>query len=394
MTTFEEALGVILAQVAPLPATQVSISDAPGYVLAQPVHAEVDSPRFQNSAVDGFAVRAEEVMQPPVALTIQAEVQAGSLHPAALQQRSAIRIFTGAPVPEGADAVVMQEDCRWSSDRVTILVPPKAGQHVRGKGEDFETGQLLFEAGTIVTPAAAGVLVMNGLASCQVYKRPSVAVIPTGNELTTLGEPLRAGHIYDSNGPALHAAVTLLGCECTLCPPARDDLDGIGAALGKAFAEHDVVITCGGVSVGAYDHVSEACARVGVEMEVAGVAIRPGKPFHFGRTGKKLFFGLPGNPVSALVTFTLFAKPALLKLSGAELSSGRLTAKLGTRLENTSDRDEFVPAILNGSQAEPFDKRGSHLMGGLSKANCLIHLPARTGVVESGAGVNVLRLWV
>ncbi len=311
---FEDARSAVLARAKPLGSIVLPLESALGLCLAEPFFAGVDNPAFDNSAVDGFAVRAESVtagMELPIQATVSAGLAAPSLAPG-----HAIAIFTGAPMPAGADAVVMQEDAEQLGERVRIFVAPTVDEFVRHRGEEYSAGDRLLEPGTCVTPPGVGVLASNGASQATVYRPPAVRVVSTGNELTAPGSERGPNEIFDGNGPALLAAVKALGIREAALSRVPDYREALLGELREALGEADVVITSGGVSVGAKDLIKDVWEELGVERIVWQVAMRPGKPFYFGVGRGKLVFGLPGNPVSALVCFNLFCRPALLRMMG------------------------------------------------------------------------------
>ncbi|MEO8299847.1 MAG: gephyrin-like molybdotransferase Glp [Burkholderiales bacterium] len=335
LLTLDETWTRLADAVQPWPADQaesVDTFDALGRVLAQDVHSLLDVPPADNSAMDGYALRAADAATAAAELPVSQRVPAGAVA-AALQPGSAARIFTGAPVPEGADAVVMQEQCEaFAGDgfgRVRINVPPRPGQNIRRRGEDVRAGAVVLSAGARLTPAALGLAASVGAARLQVMRRPRVALFSTGDELVTPGQPLRPGAIYNSNRYTLRALLQAQGCEVTDLGIVLDRLDATRAALREAAQANDLILTSGGVSVGEEDHLRPAVEAEG-RLALWQVGIKPGKPLAFGAVrrgavggdeggaGEVWFMGLPGNPVASYVTFVLLVRPVLLRLQGAQ----------------------------------------------------------------------------
>ena len=313
LISLDDALATLLAQVEPLAGTEtLATADARGRVLAADLMSPVDVPPEDNSAMDGYAQRAADATQD---LPVTQRIPAGSV-PKPLSAGEAARIFTGAQIPPGADTVVMQELTELVGERLRITQPITAGQHVRLRGEDVRTGSVVLPAGARLDAVALGLAATAGAAQLTVARRPRVALFSTGDELVMPGEPLPPGAIYNSNRFTLRALLEGLGCEVVDLGIVPDRLDATRAALREAASRADVILTSGGVSVGEEDHLRPAVQAEG-RLDLWAIAIKPGKPFAFGRVGDAHFIGLPGNPVSSLVTFLVLVRPALLKLQGA-----------------------------------------------------------------------------
>ncbi|MGL4807735.1 MAG: molybdopterin molybdotransferase MoeA, partial [Giesbergeria sp.] len=316
----DEALAALLARAQPLPGTEsVPTLQADGRVLAQDLVSALQVPAFDNSAMDGYALRCADVAAAGAVLPVSQRIAAGSAG-APLQGGTAARIFTGAPVPPGADAVVMQEDCVAQDDgTVRVQSVPHSGQNIRRAGEDIALGRAVLHAGTRLAPAALGLAASIGLEHLPVARRPRVALLSTGDELVMPGQvppqQLPPGAIFNSNRFFLRALVQRLGCELTDLGMVPDQREATLAALREAAAGHDVVLTSGGVSVGEEDHIKPAVQALG-SLDLWQVAIKPGKPFAWGRVGQAHFLGLPGNPVASFVTFAVLVRPFLLRLQG------------------------------------------------------------------------------
>lgn len=330
MLTAQQALDHLLSHASAVNETdRVVMQAALGRVLAEDVKSLVDVPPLDNTSMDGYAVRTADTKTAGQVLTIAQRIPAGSIG-TVLEPGTAARIFTGAPVPPGADAVVMQEDCavEGQSDQVAINIAPAVGQWIRRRGEDLTAGKTCLAAGTFLRPQELGVAASAGLTHLNVKRRIKVAAFFTGDELALPGEPLKPGGIYNSNRDTLLACLKSLGCDATDLGIVPDRLDATRDALRKASKDHDLIITSGGVSVGEEDHIKPAVTAEG-RLDLWQIAIKPGKPLAFGavrksddpKNGEAWFIGLPGNPVSSFVTFILFVRPFILKLQGREVKS-------------------------------------------------------------------------
>jgi molybdopterin molybdotransferase len=346
MSSYESALSSLLADLAPLGAERASLTLAHGRVLAEHACAPEALPVCDSSAMDGFAVHTADTANAhpdrPVALPVNEKVAAGSMPSAALPARATARIFTGAPLPSGADAVVMQEHTRVNPDgSVVFTQPAKPWQHVRRAGSDFTAGETVVAAGAVLRPGELAVLVAVGLCEVAVVRRPRVAILPTGNEVVELGQAKGPGQVRNANGVMLEALVKAAGGIPWRLPIVRDDSANVRAALVEAARGADLVLTTGGVSVGDYDLVKGTIETLG-ELKFWRVAIKPGKPVAFGWISGTPVLGLPGNPASTMVTFELFARPAMRRLQGfAALSRPRRRARLVGSLDAPSDRRSF-----------------------------------------------------
>lgn len=400
MLELEEAQRRILAAVRPLPAESVALNAAAGRILAEDVVAPIDLPAFDNSAMDGYAVQAADVSSAsadsPSVLKIIGRVPAGQVFPASVQPGTCIRIFTGSPLPAGADAVVMQEDSRLDPSKegeVQILDRIGPWENIRFRGEDVKQGTTLVSAGERLTPAQIGLLAAVGLTEVQAGRQPTVGLLATGTELTEPGRPLDPGKIYESNRLALFPLLTKSGARAQILPLVSDTLADTTSALASGLAECDAIVTTGGVSVGDLDFVRPAFEDLGGKLEFWKVALKPGKPFVFGNMGSKYFFGLPGNPVSALVTFLLLVRPALLRWQRAnQVTPSSTPGILKEPLSNDADRRHFMRVFADGQgYVRSSGSQASHLLGSLAMANGLVDVPPNT-TLPAGSRVSVIQL--
>jgi molybdopterin molybdotransferase len=389
--SLESALIELLARAPKPPAPEwVSLSQGSGRVLASPVVSPIDVPGFDNAQMDGFAVRAAEV-SPGIALPVSQRITAG--HPGdPLQPGSAARIFTGAPIPDGADAVVMQEEAVLSEDGlwVTLKVSPPVGQFVRPRGGDLLAGGDVFQPGRRLQPEDLGLLASIGVDRVEVHSPLRVAIFSSGDELVQPGTPLQPGQIYDTNRPMMSALLGGVGASVTDLGVLPDDLAVTTQALARAGESHDVVLTCGGVSVGEEDHIKAAVRAAGA-LDLWQVAIKPGKPFAFGRVGQAAFIGLPGNPVSAWVTFMLLVRPFLLRAGGVQrVDPEAFQALADFSWPQPDRRQEFLRATLSrDGRVGIHAKQNSQLLSSVTQSQCLVVVPPQTPI-QRGDSVEVL----
>jgi molybdopterin molybdotransferase len=395
----ETARALIRQYLTPLTATErAHIRAALGRVLAEDIVSPLDVPGHDNSAMDGWAVRfADLPSQGSATLRRVGESFAGKPCAVGVRAGETVRIFTGGVMPAGADTVVMQEHASESGAGVEVPAGAvtRAGQNRRFAGEDLERGATVFAAGQPLHPAEIGMLASLGINEIAVYRRLRVAFFSTGDELRSIGQPLAAGEIYDSNRYTLHGMLTRLGCEVLDMGVVRDAPEALERAFATAAANADVVITSGGVSVGEADFVKQLLDRLG-EVLFWKIAMKPGRPLAYGRIGAAHFFGLPGNPVSVMVTFYQFVRDALLVLQGRRDVSGVPTfpARLAGTIRKAPGRTEFQRGVLEadpsgGYRVRTTGDQGSGILSSMSRANCFIVLAADCGNVETGATVQV-----
>jgi len=387
MLTAQQALEHLLLNAKPISDSEVlTTQNALGRVLAQAVTSLVDVPPLDNSSMDGYAVRTVDVPTAKSILRIAQRIPAGSVG-VQLESGTAARIFTGAPIPLGADAVVMQEDCEITpedSSQIKINIVPNNGQWIRQRGEDLTTGKVALTAGTFLRPQELGVAASAGLTHLHVKRRVKVAAFFTGDELALPGEPLKPGGIYNSNRDTLLACLRSLGCEATDLGIVPDRLDATRDALRKASKEHDLIITSGGVSVGEEDHIKPAVSAEG-RLDLWQIAIKPGKPLAFGavrksdqeKDGEAWFIGLPGNPVSSFVTFLLFVRPFILKLQGREvLPAQSYPMRADFDWLKADRRNEFLRVKINARGGlDLFPNQSSGVLTSASWGDGLVDCP-------------------
>lgn len=404
MLHYEEAVSRILADIpAPTP-EPVPLSAADGRVLAQDVLSAIDLPPFDNSSMDGYAVRAADVAtarpDAPVRLRLAGQVAAGAAFPGELAPGACVRLFTGSPLPRGADAVVMQEETRVEPAdpaAVGILSPARPRENVRLQGEDAKRGAVLAGTGALLTAGRLSLLAAAGVAGVSVGRRPLVGLVATGSELKEPGETLAAAQIFESNRLGLAALVRRAGAIPKVFPLVPDALEPTRQALAGALDQCDAVVTSGGVSVGELDFVKAAFQQAGGKLQFWKVAIKPGRPFMFGRAAvagrDRFLFGLPGNPVSALVTFVLLVRPALLRWQGAsEVSLPGHPGVLAEALANPGERRHFMRVRVDAAgRVRSAGAQASHVLSSLAAADGLVDVPARS-TLPAGSPVQVMRL--
>lgn len=393
LLTMDEAVSRVLERVAPLAVEDVPIEAAAGRVLAEPAVAAVDLPPFPSSAMDGFAVRSADV---PGTLPVVHRIAAGRPSPRPLGPGEAMAIATGGVVPDGADAVIPLEYVVEHDNRVGISDSAAVGSNIRPRGGDVCAGEMVVRAGVRLGPAQVGALAASGLASLRCVRRPRAAALTTGTELQRPGRPLAPGQVYEANGVILAAQLAAAGAEVERFDAVEDDEDAHLAALARGL-ELDLLVTSGGVSVGPHDLVRRVVAELGVEEVFWGVAVKPGKPVLFGVRGETLVFGLPGNPVSSLVAFELFVRPAVLALQGVESPRPEFQVGRATRaLPRNPQRDELLRARSrsgeDGVVLEPVSGQDSHMIARAAEADVLVLVPRGAGVVAAGTALSYLRL--
>jgi molybdenum cofactor synthesis domain-containing protein len=397
LVPLEEARAHVLERVSALAPVEVDLADALHAVTAAEVVAAEAVPPFANSAMDGYAVRAADTAGAPVELEVTGMIAAGTAPEASVGPGQAMRIMTGAPVPDGADAVVLVERTRTEGSVVTIEIAVEPGTSTRGVGEDVQPGDVVVAPGTVLTPGHLGVLASVGIDRVVVHRRPRVGVLSTGDELVTRG-PLGRGQIRDSNRPTLLALVEEAGFEAVDLGVAADDEASVTTAIERAVASCDAVLTSGGVSMGDLDYVKVVLDRIG-DMRWMQIAIKPAKPFAFGLVGATPVFGLPGNPVSSMVSFELFARPALRRMAGhAQLDRLHVEAVAPDGLRRSADGKVHLARVVAAQEGGRWLVRsaggqGSHHLTAMAAANALALIPDGDGVEPGGSVRTMLLGW-
>lgn len=394
----EEALQRILADAEPLEAEQINLADGGERVLARDLYARRQQPPFVASAMDGYAVRAADVARVPVTLRLIGQSAAGHAFQGSVNTGEAVRIFTGAPVPHGADSVVIQENTVPGDGEVQIIEVIARGRNIRGAGLDFNDGDLLLKAGRLLDPAGLALAASGGYPTVDVVRRPRVAILATGDELVRPGEPTRPDQIVASNSYGLAEIIRRAGATPIDLGIAEDSLDALNAALDRAIeARADILVTLGGASVGDHDLVQPALAARGMSLDFWKIALRPGKPLMFGRLGTMKILGLPGNPVSSLICAHIFLTPLIRAMTLRPHTPDLRTARLGADMAANDQRQDYVRARLERQVdgtlvATPFALQDSSMLKFLADADALIirkpHAPAAT----SGSACDVLLL--
>ncbi len=397
MISVEEARRRLLAPLAALAAEQVALSDAVGRVLAEDVAARRTQPPFAVSAMDGYAVRAADVARVPARLKVVGSVPAGQAYAGAVGRGEAVRIFTGAPVPSGADTIVIQEDTERDGDIVTVREAAPPGHYVRPAGLDFRAGDIGLRAGRLLTARDVGLAAAMNRPWLLLRRRPRIAILPTGDEVVMPGDPVGPNQIVSSNGLALAALVAQCGGIPVHLPIAPDDSTALQRIAAGASGA-DFLVTTGGASVGEHDLVRDALEASGLTLDFWKIAMRPGKPLMVGRYRDTPMLGLPGNPVSTLVCGLLFLKPAIERLLGlAAAEAPPVRARLAAALPANDRRQDYLRATLargaDGTlEARPFDKQDSSMMSLLARADCLVVRQPLAPAAAQGDSVEIIPL--
>ena len=400
MISADQALQIVLENVAPLGVERIPILDALGRVLAENISSSRDIPGFDNSAMDGYAVRAADLASAseanPVKLRVVETAGAGQMPSRRVGAGETVRTMTGAPIADGADAIIQVERTRGSGDVVEFLAPAEVRGFIRPRGEDLCLGELVMSPGKTLTPADLGMLASVNRAMVEVIRRPRVAIVATGDELVDVDQAPAGAQVVNSSAYALAGAVREAGAEAVILKVARDVAGEIRDRLAEAMT-FDAVLSTGGVSVGQFDHVKGALDELGMLQLFHGVAQKPGRPLKFGTVGYRPIFGLPGNPVSTLVCFYLYARPALLKMSGhRRVGLPRINARCAVDIKTSKDLTEFVRVKLDREgdswRATPTGNQGSGILSSLSRADGLLIGPSTETILKAGTQATVLLL--
>ncbi|MGX8014106.1 molybdopterin molybdotransferase MoeA [Mesorhizobium sp. ORM8.1] len=394
----DEALQRLLDGAAPLPGESVALADAAGRVLAEPVVALRTQPPFNASAMDGYATRSADVASVPARLSVVGMAPAGRGFTGAVGKGQAVRIFTGAPLPDGADTIVIQENVRDLGDgQIEVAEPTAEGRNIRRRGLDFAQGDVLLAKGRVLDPAALSLSASANHPNLTVVRRPLVAIIATGDELLPPGSELGPDQIISSNAYGVVATARSVGAQALDLGIAADRPEAIAALVKKAVeAGADVIVTLGGASVGDHDLIHDVLTGEGMQLDFWKIAMRPGKPLMFGRLGNVRCIGLPGNPVASIVCSQLFLKPLLARLGGRDNSQDLRTAKLGSAMQANDLRQDYVRAVVREDAgqlvATPFGIQDSSMLRMLADANGLIVREPFAPAAQAGAACNVLML--
>ena len=388
MIGVEEARRIVAEIDVRLPKVQVvSIEQASGYTLAKNLFCPFDLPSFEQSIMDGYAICYNE--NDPLEFEVIAEIQAGSKAAVTLNQGQAARIFTGAPIPSGANAVVMQERARQLGSQLHIEHIPKPNQHIRAIGADLKKEQLLFESGFQLNASSLGVLKSLGFKEVEVYRKPVVSIVVTGDELVSEDRPLQKGEIYESNSTVLKAALESNGIAVQKVIAVRDDFDATREALKEAINSSDLTLVSGGISVGAYDFVYRSLQELGVQTYFYKVKQKPGKPLFFGGLNQNYLFALPGNPGSALTCFYMYVLPFLKRMQNiSEFESSSISLALEQGINNTTGRALFLKAKRNGNSVHILEHQSSSKLLGFAMADVLVYIPETSCELAEGTSVE------
>jgi molybdopterin molybdotransferase len=389
MIQVDKALSIIAENSIKMPVRKVKVNKSLGYILAETVYAPIAMPPFRQSAMDGYAFTHSENKQYDV-IGIS---QAGDNDKHKIKDSQAIRIFTGAFVPDSVDTVVMQEHVTVDGDSITIDKMPEPNANVRAKGEQVNEGDIMLEKNTLLTPAGIGFLACLGIREVSVYSKPKVAILVTGNELVQPGKKLKLGKIFESNSIMLQAALETTGIKKVKVFRVKDDLKATKKVLKKLLEKYDMILVSGGISVGDYDFVKEALLKNGVEELFYKINQKPGKPLFFGSKEEKLIFALPGNPASSLTSFYVYVLPALKKMMGFEdIHLKRIVRKLSTAVINTTGKTLFLKALYDETHVSVLDSQSSAMLNTFATANSLLFVPYDSTEIKKEENVILLPL--
>lgn len=387
MIQVAEALNIIADNSFKMPIAKIKVSKSLGYVLAETIYSPINMPPFRQSAMDGYAFTHGELTQ----FEVVNIAQAGDFLDDEIKKNQAVRIFTGAFVPDDTDTVVMQEHTSVKDNLLEIEKMPEAFANVRAKGEQIKKGELVFDVNTVITPAAIGFLACLGITKIKVFEKPKVAILVTGNELVAAGNKLPKGKIYESNSLMLEAALKTIGINKPTVFKVKDSLKKTISTVEKCITNFDVVLISGGISVGDYDYVKEALLENGVTELFYKINQKPGKPLFFGRKENKIVFALPGNPASSLTCFYVYAFPALKKLMGFEaIHLPEMKRKINTDFKNTSGKTLFLKALYEDEKVTVLESQSSAMLNTFSIANGFVVVPHDVTAIKANEEVVVL----
>jgi len=400
MIPFKIALSKVLQHAKPIGIEQINLEKLLGCHLAEDIKTRFNIPVFDNSSVDGYCVKLSDFKGAkfPVKLSLAGEIKAGDKLNKNLTKDKTIKILTGAQIPKGTDAIVMKEFTKEENGKVVFYKAAKSAENIRFKGEEFQKKNKVLDKGTKITPPVIGLIASLGYSKVKVFKKPKISIVVTGNELILPGKKLSSGKIYDSNSYALTGCLNEIGITSYKLQRVKDNQASIRKSISKAIKSSDVIITVGGISVGDYDFVKDVFISLRVKTIFTKIAMKPAKPNYFGvikhKNQKKLVFGLPGNPVSSILSFHQIIKPALLKIMGGKaVTPFKMKAQLEKEVKKNKGRLEFVRGIVSQSNGKlevaPTKGQGSHMLGGMINANCLINFPREKSFLSKGTEVEV-----
>ena len=396
MITPEEALRRVLQHAHPLSPRTLDIHHAHGMTLAKEVKCQDNLPRFDQSAMDGYAIRYQDIAKAspgrPVFLKLIGEIQAGSQSYPKLQKGCAIQISTGARIPPGSDTVIMQENCKIQESVIAIHGAEDLEANIRYRGEEIQKGKIALSKGSRLNPGSLAWLASMGIQKISVYPQPRIGLLRSGNELIDGKKNLKPYQIRDAHGISLPLAMKEIGIEPNVLPIVSDDLRKTKSAFSKLLATSDIAITTGGISVGKHDLFQEIAKSFGIKEIFYKISQKPGKPLYFGKMGSKLWFGLPGNPVSALVCYYIYIRPALLKIMNLPLPEW-FQAKAGESFPTHPNRVQFLRGHYKNGMVTFAEKQGSHCLGGFAKANVLSKIPCSSKPGKMGNKLSCVRLF-
>jgi molybdopterin molybdotransferase len=389
MIQVDEALSIIANNSIKMPVRKIKVNKSLGYILAETVYAPIAMPPFRQSAMDGYGISYSENKRYDV-ISVS---QAGDCDNLNVKNNQAIRIFTGAFVPDSVDTVVMQEHVTVNGNSIVIDKMPQVNANVRAKGEQVNEGDVMLEKDTILTPAAIGFLACLGITEVAVYSKPKVAILVTGNELVQPGEKLKKGKIFESNSIMLQVALKTGGIKKAKVFRVKDNLKTTKKVLKKLLSKYDMILVSGGISVGDYDFVKEALLKNGVEELFYKINQKPGKPLFFGSKENKLIFALPGNPASSLTSFYVYVLPALKKMMGFEdIHLKKIVRKLNTTVANSTGKTLFLKALYDETHVTVLDSQSSAMLNTFATANCLLFVPHDSIEIKKDQDVVLLPL--